>query len=86
MGISLTDLERWIPGSIRAVAAAATTRANHVREVAHDQRGRGTLSPSEYNDAIRAALVATTGRDLYQDIDAQMSSRYNAVTETTEPK
>ncbi|BBY63460.1 TPR repeat region-containing protein [Mycolicibacterium helvum] len=45
----------------------------------------GTISGGEYNDAIRRALIATTGRDLYHDIDVQMSSRYNAVTETTQP-
>ncbi|MEZ0358529.1 hypothetical protein [Mycobacterium sp. SA01] len=43
------------------------------------------LAPSVYNDAIRSALIATTGHDLYTDIDAQMTNRYNAVTETTQP-
>ena len=33
----MADLDRWDPGSIRAVATAATNRANHFRDVAHDQ-------------------------------------------------
>ncbi len=36
--MSLADLGRWDPGSIRAVASAATSRASHFRDVAHNQR------------------------------------------------
>jgi hypothetical protein len=35
--MSLADLDRWDPGAIRAAASAATNRANHFREVAHNQ-------------------------------------------------
>ena len=38
VGIWLTDLEKWDPGSIRAVATAATNRGNQVRDVAHNQQ------------------------------------------------
>ena len=37
MAISLADLERWDPGTVRAVATAAANRASHCRDVAHNQ-------------------------------------------------
>jgi len=37
VGISLADLDRWDPGAIRSVATTAVDRANHFREVAHNQ-------------------------------------------------
>ncbi|WP_431234825.1 hypothetical protein ACQ856_10020 [Mycolicibacterium psychrotolerans] len=59
MGISLTDLETWDPGSIRAVATAATTRANHVRDVAHDQRAIITNLEWQGMSQQQAATMAT---------------------------
>ncbi|WP_208300524.1 hypothetical protein [Mycobacterium sp. DL592] len=33
----MADLDRWDPGSVRRVSTAATNRANHFRDVAHNQ-------------------------------------------------
>lgn len=37
MSMSLADLDRWKPGSVRDVATAAANRANHFRDVAQNQ-------------------------------------------------
>jgi hypothetical protein len=37
VGISLADLGTWDPAAIRAVATTSSDRANHFRDVAHDQ-------------------------------------------------
>jgi hypothetical protein len=56
MGMSLTDLDRWDPESIRAVAAAASSRAEHFREVA---RGLDTIvARLEWAGASRDAAEA----------------------------
>src|ERR1700712_5689992 len=52
VGIGLADLERWDPGSIRAVAAAATQRANDNREAAHNQAA--TIQSLEWQGVSRA--------------------------------
>jgi hypothetical protein len=56
VGISLADLERWEPGSIRAVAAAAVNRANHFREVAHNQGA--IIAKLEWEGASQEAATA----------------------------
>ncbi|SBS75325.1 conserved hypothetical protein [uncultured Mycobacterium sp.] len=56
MGFSLADLDRWDPGSIRAVATAAVDRANHFREVAHNQGA--IIAKLEWEGASREAAVA----------------------------
>ena len=56
MGISLADLDRWDPGSVRAVATAAVDRANHFREVAHNQGA--IIAKLEWEGASQEAATA----------------------------
>src|SRR6478672_9812156 len=56
--MSLADLDRWDPGSIRAVATAATNRANHFRDVAHNQGA--IVAKLVWEGASREAAAART--------------------------
>lgn len=56
MAISLADLDRWEPGSIRAVATAATNRADHFRDVAHNQGA--IIAKLEWEGASQDAAAA----------------------------
>ncbi|WP_052960165.1 hypothetical protein [Mycobacterium sp. EPa45] len=57
MGISLTDLETWDPGSIRAVATAANNRAGQVRDVAHNQNA--IITNLEWQGMSQEAAAST---------------------------
>jgi hypothetical protein len=61
----LADLERWDPGSIRAVGAAATKRANDCRDIAHNQAA--TIQSLEWQGFSREAAMAVA-----QKISADM--------------
>ncbi|MET0705124.1 MAG: hypothetical protein ABWY93_36195 [Mycobacterium sp.] len=65
MGISLADLERWDPGSVRAVASAATARANRYRDTAHNQEQ--TIQALEWEGISRDSAV-----QMAQAISAEM--------------
>ncbi|WP_179466478.1 WXG100 family type VII secretion target [Mycolicibacterium vinylchloridicum] len=56
MGISLADLDRWDPGSIRGVATATSNRAIHFRDVAHNQGA--IIAKLEWEGASKEAAVA----------------------------
>jgi hypothetical protein len=54
--MSLADLDRWNPGSVRAVATAAANRANHFRDVAHGQAA--IVAKLVWQGATREAAIA----------------------------
>ncbi len=56
MGISLADLDRWDPGAVRGVATTTTNRANHFRDVAHDQSA--IIAKLEWEGASHEAATA----------------------------
>ncbi|WP_233209098.1 hypothetical protein [Mycobacterium sp. ENV421] len=56
VGISLADLDRWDPGAIRGVAAAAGNRATHFRDVAHNQGA--IIAKLEWQGASQEAATA----------------------------
>ena len=62
MGITLADLDRWDPGSVRAVADAAAKRAHDTREVAHDVSGimRRLIWSGESAESARVKALAIT--------------------------
>lgn len=70
VGISLADLERWDPEAIRAVATAAVGRADHFREVAHNQGA--IIAKLEWQGASHDAATAqaqTIGNSLLKHAD-----------------
>jgi hypothetical protein len=58
VGISLAELDTWDAGSIRSVATAATNRADHFRDVAHNQDATITNLEWQGLSADAAAAMA----------------------------
>jgi hypothetical protein len=70
MSVSLADLDRWNPASVREVATAATNRANHFRDVAHAQGA--IVAKLVWQGASREAAIArarTIGQNLINHAD-----------------
>lgn len=47
---------------------------------------RDRLPISEYNDAVKAAITSTMGADIVRDINSEMTTRYDGVTDDVDPQ
>ncbi|GAY14237.1 hypothetical protein [Mycobacterium sp. shizuoka-1] len=68
--MSLADLDRWKPASVRDVAAAAANRANHFRDIARSQRA--IVASLVWRGVSRERVVAKAreiGTDLREHAD-----------------
>lgn len=75
----------WAPPDPENPDAPRRIRTFEEYRAYRDTTAEGPISASSYDDMIKAAIVGTMGEPVVTGIDLQMTSRYNAVTENTDP-
>jgi hypothetical protein len=87
VGIGLSDLERWDPASVRAVATAATERANHYRDAAHNQEQAIQALEWEgisHESAVQMAQAISAEMNKHADECDQAAGKVNSAASEVE--